>query len=972
MAITASFSPGAALLSIFGDQLGNTITTSRDAAGNILINGGAVPVLGGRPTVANTAQMQVFGQGGNDRITLDEANGALPAAALFGGAGNDTLTGGSSGDLLAGQSGNDALLGKGGNDTLLGGDGNDVLTGGDGDDQVFGQGGDDRMIWNPGDDSDLFEGGAGNDTAEVNGGNGSETFTITPNGTRVRFDRVTPAPFFLDIGTTENLVVNANGGDDVITAANGLAPLIQLTLDGGAGNDTITGGDGNDQLRGGDGNDLVVGGRGNDVAQLGAGDDTFVWNPGDGSDVVEGQDGTDTLLFNGANVNEKIDISANGTRARFTRDVANITMDLNGVEHINFTARGGVDNITVNDLTGTDVTQVGIDLAATPGSGLGDGAADTVTVNGTATNDQITIASSGASVVVGGLHAQVTIDGAEAANDTLVVNGLAGDDVISATNGLASLIQLKIDGGAGNDTITGGDGNDQLIGGDGNDLVVGARGDDVAQLGAGDDTFVWNPGDGSDVVEGQDGVDTLQFNGANINEKIDISANGTRARFTRDVANITMDLNGVERINFTAKGGADTITVNDLTGTGVTQVALDLAGQPGLSGGDGAPDLVNVNGTAGDDAIIIAGNAGALTVNGLPAQVTIANSDGTGDSLVVNGGAGNDNIDASGLAAGSIGLTVNGGAGNDTVTGSAGDDTVVGGTGNDVARLGDGNDLFVWNPGDASDLVEGQGGVDTLRFNGANINENISISANGSRVLLTRDVGAVAMDVNGVEHLEVNASGGADTITVNDLTGTDVTQVAVDLGAPPGSGTPDGQADTIVINGTSGDDVITVTNDNGVVTVSGLGADITITNFDPTDRLVINGLGGDDVIEASGLGTAMQLTEDGGTGADVLIGSAGNDSLQGGDGDDVLIGNGGQDVLDGGPGDNVVIASLTVGGSSGLDSGSLAATGVSQAGVALLTQFMASSFVMAGDGLGETPIVDPVAHQQPTLAHAHA
>ena len=57
---------------------------------------------------------------------------------------------------------------------------------------------------------------------------------------------------------------------------------------------------------------------------MGAGDDTFVWNPGDGSDIVEGQDGIDTMLFNGANIAEKIDISANGSRVRFTRDVANI------------------------------------------------------------------------------------------------------------------------------------------------------------------------------------------------------------------------------------------------------------------------------------------------------------------------------------------------------------------------------------------------------------------------------------------------------------------------------------------------------------------------------------------------------------------------------------------------------------------------------------------------------------------------
>ena len=224
MAITSIFSKN--ILTEFGDATDNTIITSRDAAGNILVNGGAVPITGGNPTVANTALIQVFGQAGNDTITFNEANGALPAANLFGGDGNDTLTGGSGNDMLFGQAGNDILLGKGGNDFLFGGDGNDTLTGGAGDDQVFGQAGNDRMIWNPGEGSDLLEGGDGTDTAEVNGGNGAEQFTLTANGTRVRFDRVSPAPFFLDIGTTENLVLNMNGGDDTFTAGNGLASLI--------------------------------------------------------------------------------------------------------------------------------------------------------------------------------------------------------------------------------------------------------------------------------------------------------------------------------------------------------------------------------------------------------------------------------------------------------------------------------------------------------------------------------------------------------------------------------------------------------------------------------------------------------------------------------------------------------------------------------------------------------------------------
>jgi Ca2+-binding RTX toxin-like protein len=135
-ATTATFNNG--VLSVFGDGAGNSIVISRDAAGKILVNNGAVAVLGGTATVANTSLIRAFGQGGNDVVTLNEASGALPAANLFGGADNDTLTGASGSDQLFGQAGNDTLLGKGGKDLLFGGTENDILTGGDADDQVFG------------------------------------------------------------------------------------------------------------------------------------------------------------------------------------------------------------------------------------------------------------------------------------------------------------------------------------------------------------------------------------------------------------------------------------------------------------------------------------------------------------------------------------------------------------------------------------------------------------------------------------------------------------------------------------------------------------------------------------------------------------------------------------------------------------------------------------------------------------------
>jgi len=485
-AVSSSFSSG--VLTVNGDSLNNTITISRNAAGTILVNGGAVAVVGGTPTVANTSLIRVFGLGGQDVISLNEANGALPRANLFGGAANDTLTGGSGGDQLFGQAGNDTLLGRGGFDLLFGGSDNDTLTGGDADDQAFGQGGTDRMIWNPGDDTDLNEGGTGVDTVEVNGGNGAEQFTATANGTRVRFDRVNPAPFSIDIGTSERLALNANGGDDSFSATGNLAALIAITVDGGAGNDTLLGSNGADLLLGGDGSDFADGQQGNDTALLGAGNDTFQWDPGDGSDTVEGQDGTDRMRFNGSNIGENMDVSANGQRVRFFRNVANITMDLNDLESIVAKTLGGTDNLVVGDLSGTDVTDVVADLAAVGGGD--DAAPDNVIANATNGDDVVTVTGAGPSAQVSGLSALVSVSGAVAGSDRVTVNALAGDDVVDASGLAATSALLTVDGGDGDDVLIGGDGADTLLGGAGDDVIIGGPGNDTINGAPGDDVVI--------------------------------------------------------------------------------------------------------------------------------------------------------------------------------------------------------------------------------------------------------------------------------------------------------------------------------------------------------------------------------------------------------------------------------------------------------------------------------------------------
>jgi Ca2+-binding RTX toxin-like protein len=233
-----------------------------------------------------------------------------------------------------------------------------------------------------------------------------------------------------------------------------------------------------------------------------------------------------------------------------------------------------------------------------------------------------------------------------------------GDDLvrIDESNGAFSDIPTTIDGGAGADTLAGGSGAELLLGGNGNDSIDGNRGNDVAFMGAGDDTFVWDPGDGSDVVEGQDGADTMLFNGAGGPEQVDLSANGNRLRFFRTQGTVTMDTHGVERVDFNALGGADTVTVNDLTGTDVTSVNVDLGGTIGGAAGDGSADRVIVNATNGSDAINVNGDAGGVKVSGLAATVGILHSEAANDRLEINTLAGTDIVDSGGLAAGAIQL----------------------------------------------------------------------------------------------------------------------------------------------------------------------------------------------------------------------------------------------------------------------------------------------------------------------------
>ncbi|HVK18731.1 MAG TPA: calcium-binding protein [Fimbriiglobus sp.] len=621
-AVTAVFNPGFGTLAVFGDGADNTIEISRDSLGVISVNG-QVPLAGGLPggfpTVFNTKSISVFGLGGNDSIRLDETNGPLPGAQLFGGSGNDSLTGGSGVDALHGQDGNDLLTGGAGADFLLGQSGADVMFGGDGADQMFG--------------------GSGDDTAD---------------------------------------------GD-----------------------------------------------RGDDVAFLGDDNDLFVWDPGDGSDRVEGEIGFDTMLFNGSGADELFEASANGQRLRFTRNVGNIVMDTDGVERVDVEALGGADTITLNDLTGTAVQELRIDLEAVKNGGAADDRTDRVILNGTAGQDIVSVLASGGNLFALGLPTFVTVQRAAAA-DQLTVNTLGGNDRVEAGSIAAGVIFFTADGGAGSDTLFGTNDADVLIGGVGNDFVDGGRGNDAIGLGEGDDTFVAETGDGVDLIEGGAGFDGVRVSGSSANETAAMSANGERLRFTLNTSNVILDANNVEFSSFLSFGGADTVVVNDLSGTDVDLVDISLFdfGVPG-----GNADVVVVNGTAGNDAVTAESANGVVTVNGLAARVRITGTEAAGDRLEVAGLGGDDSIDATGLEAAEMRFLADGGAGDDVLLGGAGDDVLLGGDGADVLFAGSGDNVAFGGAGD--DVLRGEEGDDVLD---GGAGDDVLLGGAGDDVLLNGEV----------------------------------------------------------------------------------------------------------------------------------------------------------------------------------------------------------------------------------------
>ena len=165
---------------------------------------------------------------------------------------------------------------------------------------------------------------------------------------------------------TERFQVNGLGGNDFVTANDGVGAATLLSVDGGTGADTVNGSEGpdlilggeaNDVLSGGGGDDRIVGDRGTDTMNGGTGDDTLVWNNGDGSDVANGDGGRDDVEVNGARRRATSSPSSRTERGSFDRtNLVPFTIDIGSSETMHANGLGGNDAITVGEVGAYEVT----------------------------------------------------------------------------------------------------------------------------------------------------------------------------------------------------------------------------------------------------------------------------------------------------------------------------------------------------------------------------------------------------------------------------------------------------------------------------------------------------------------------------------------------------------------------------------------------------------------------------------------
>jgi len=817
-------------------------------------------------------------------------------------------------------------------------------------------------------------------TTGITGGTGTDTITITmvaagtadisgSTGIDVLnvIDYTTGADIVVTAGANGStpLTVNATTQDSGETMDfNGQNSTVGVTLNAGAGADSLDGGAGGDTINGNDGIDVIdgqansavtgadniSGGAGNDIINVSTTETEFSNSSTTAlvTDTVDGGAGTDTLAF--------------GAAVTLTKaELANIS----NIEKVTLT---NASTITLSDDFLTNNPGVSLTLA-------------TGTINagaGTTADPTITLALN---YIAG--------------NGNIKVTGGTADDTFGTASGALINVSDTIDGGAGTDTIN--VYNDSGFGlpstratGDSVTLALDIYHTNIENITVVDSADDENAGDVTVSIAAAFTGTALTIDGSSLDQN-PLSANAeilTVSQNTADTAALTVTggtgpdvfTSGAAADNLTGGAGADNFTSsagNDSIYGGAGNDIINAgSGRDYIEAGDGNDQITvtadsdfevsggteTVDGGAGSDTLTFQSNAAhdissaelgnvknvefiEIHADAEEKQSTIGLSDtvlsNNGGSITILGNShahadSDHKIDGAAVGTGTIRFIPKGDTTgkNDTFIGGAGDDTLQIGFSTATAPGGTGVAAEL----EATDVFTGNGGTDVIEY--WNVGDNLAANPTEGQGDITA---AIDFDnITGVEKIVVMDSDGPGTRGTADPITTSIAALTATTTKMPATFEYDGSiiadaADDQDFNyndATSADNDalttdFTITTGAGDDSVGGSGGDDTITTGSGADVVfgggrsdTIDGGAGDDTLYG-GDETALTGGGDsilGGSGADIIDGDAGADTILGGDGADIITGGTGADIMTGGSGADVfTLVGATESGGSSID-----------------------------------------------------
>ncbi|MBO7369503.1 MAG: hypothetical protein J6U11_00440, partial [Campylobacter sp.] len=229
---------------------------------------------------------------------------------------------------------------------------------------------------------------------------------------------------------------------------------------------------------------------------------------------------------------------------------------------------------------------------------------------------------------------------------------------------------------SGDDIIYGESGNDNIYGGDGNDTIIGGSGDDFLQGGQGDDTYIFSGKFDNDTV--------LNFK-PNLGEIDTIKFSDLRAK----------DLNF--KREFDGKDFLNNLLITTKNGSVKIENFFDESS---------INENYKIDKIHTQDKILTPNE-----IKEILTQKSLYNDEimAFNNQIQINGGFGDDILKAS-----KSGTTLNGEMGNDIL---------ISNTGNDTLKGGYGNDKFIYAKNGGSDIIQDNGGSDTLVLKGISKDE---------------------------------------------------------------------------------------------------------------------------------------------------------------------------------------------------------------------------------------------------------